>query len=128
MSQLWSSTKPIVLMSGKVMTFGHCTEKSTSFECIQDKKSLLWHVQQQPQHPHSMSSGRPSVLEVVHFGGMDVGCEHSNLTFIMCELKDKKNPIFEVLNTLLPAVIGGDTHPENIEKALLYFDSESACS
>jgi superfamily II DNA helicase RecQ len=62
------------------------------------------------------------------FWGMDVGCERSNLTFIMHELKDKKNPIFEVLNTLLPAVIDGDTQPEDIEKALLYFDSESACS
>ena len=43
----------------------------------------------------------------------------------MRELKNKKNPIFDVLNTLLPANLDGNTKPEEIDKALLYFDSES---
>jgi len=114
-------TKPIVLTSGEVMIFSHCTEKLMSFKCIQDNKSLSWCVQQQLQHPHSMSSGRPSGLEVIHFV---VWMSAVNTVISQAH---KKNPIFEVLNTLIPTVIDGDTQQEDIEKALLYFDSESAC-
>jgi superfamily II DNA helicase RecQ len=62
------------------------------------------------------------------FWGLDVGCERSNLTFVTRELKNKKNPIFDVLNTILPANLDGNTKPDEIDKALLYFDSDSGCA
>lgn len=61
------------------------------------------------------------------FWGLDVGCERTNLTYIIRELKYEKNPIFDVINTILPAVLDSNTKPEDIDKSLLYFDSESAC-
>ena len=62
------------------------------------------------------------------FWGLDVSCEHSNLTFIMHELKNRMNPTLNVLNTLLPAMLNGNTKPEEVDKTLLYFDSESGCA
>jgi superfamily II DNA helicase RecQ len=61
------------------------------------------------------------------FWGLDVGCERRNLTFITRELKYEKNPIFDVLNTVLPVVLDSNTKPKDVNKSLLYFDSESAC-
>jgi superfamily II DNA helicase RecQ len=61
------------------------------------------------------------------FWGVDVGCERTNLTFITRPLKYKDNPIFDVLNTILPAVLDNNTKLEAIDKSLLYFDSERAC-
>jgi len=61
------------------------------------------------------------------FWGLDVGCECNNLTFVTRALKYPKNPIFDVLNTILPAVLNADTPAEAIDKSLLYFDSKRAC-
>lgn len=61
------------------------------------------------------------------FWGLDVGCERSNLTFITGPIHHQKNPIFDVLNTILPAVLDATTKPEDIDKVLLYFDSENSC-
>jgi hypothetical protein len=42
-------------------------------------------------------------------------------------LKYTKNPIFDVLNIILPAVLDENTPPKAIDKSLLYFDSERVC-
>ena len=60
------------------------------------------------------------------FWGLDAGCERPNLTFITRPLTDAKNPIFDVLNTILPAVLDANTRAEDVDKTLLYFDSKSA--
>jgi hypothetical protein len=42
-------------------------------------------------------------------------------------LSNLKNPIFDVLHTILPAILDANTQPEDIDKTLLYFNSERAC-
>jgi superfamily II DNA helicase RecQ len=60
------------------------------------------------------------------FWGLDVGCEWPNLTFVTRALKYKDNFIFDILNTILPAVLDDRTKPKDIDKSLLYFDSKRA--
>ena len=43
------------------------------------------------------------------------------------ELKYEKNPILDVINTILLAVLDVNMKSEDINKSLLYFNSESAC-
>lgn len=62
------------------------------------------------------------------FWGIDVGCQRANLTFITRKITYPDNPIFDVLNTLFPARMDATTRPEEIDKSLLYFDSEGLCS
>ena len=71
--------KPTVLTSGEEMTFSHNIERLMSCNCIQGKRWHLLHA---------------------------IGCEWTNLTFIIWELKYGKNPIFNVINTILSVVLG----------------------
>jgi superfamily II DNA helicase RecQ len=45
----------------------------------------------------------------------------------MRPLSNPKNPIFNVLNTILPDSLDANMRPKDIDKTLLYFNSESAC-
>jgi superfamily II DNA helicase RecQ len=61
------------------------------------------------------------------FWGLDVGCVRNNLTFIMRPLHYTAHPIFDIINTILPLILDANTKPGDIDKSLLYFDSERAC-
>ncbi|KAL1686921.1 P-loop containing nucleoside triphosphate hydrolase protein, partial [Schizophyllum commune] len=60
------------------------------------------------------------------FWGVDVGIERPNLFFHIRELRHPKKPILEVLS-FLPAVINAHTKRTDIDKGIIYFESEAQC-
>ena len=60
------------------------------------------------------------------FWGVDVGIERPNLFFHIRELRHPKKPILEVLS-FLPAVINAQTSRTDIDKGIIYFESEAQC-
>jgi hypothetical protein len=60
------------------------------------------------------------------FWGLDIGCVHNNLMFITHPLHYMTDPMFDTINTILPLILDVNTKPGNIDKSLLYFDSEHA--
>ncbi|KAH7903635.1 P-loop containing nucleoside triphosphate hydrolase protein [Hygrophoropsis aurantiaca] len=61
------------------------------------------------------------------FWGADVGCERQNLAFIICVLKNTKNPVLDALN-ILPDSIPKDAPSSIIPKCIFYFESVAACT
>jgi superfamily II DNA helicase RecQ len=64
------------MYTGQAVPFVACTPTAST-----STFNIIWQTLRFRSHP---------------FWGLDVGCERSNLTFITCELKNKKNPIFDV--------------------------------
>jgi len=60
------------------------------------------------------------------FWGVDAGTDRPNLFYIIRPYTDPQNPFLDILN-LLPKILDGSTTFEDIEKCLLYFDSEAQC-
>lgn len=60
------------------------------------------------------------------FWGLDVGCDHPNLFYIMCPIVNTAYPLLDIL-FILPQVLDNTTLLEAISKCLVYFDSENAC-
>ena len=60
------------------------------------------------------------------FWGLDVGADRPNLFYITRAFTSPKNPFLDLLS-LLPNTLDSNTTFEDIEKCLLYFDSEVQC-
>ncbi len=60
------------------------------------------------------------------FWGVDVGCDRPNLLFITRVLQNPNKPILDILN-LLPSTLSTEMKLEEIDKGIVYIDSEASC-